>query len=145
MFAVLVDDFDEYEWSPVFDSLAQAVTHYTTVICQIGDWCNAEHDPTFYRAQFDYGQHGDTVSIVHYQLKAELEAAAKDANSTRCSLDMILQYTVRRDQVCYYSGKCDSTAEPAKPSKPAKLSKLRKSQQASQTKLYVPKPTGQTK
>ncbi len=127
----------------MFDSLAQAVTHYTTVICRIGNWCNAEHNPTLYRAQFDYGQHGDTVSIVHYQLKAELEAAAKDANC--CWLDMILQYTVRRDQVCYYSGKCDSTAKPTEPTKPTKLSKPRKSQQASQTKLYVPKPTGQTK
>ena len=148
MFQVVVkeDPTKLVKFSPTFDSLDDAVAHYRTVLDQIGD---AEyHDPQRYSAQFDFGQHGPTVSLVHHQLKAELDALDPDGvgktqhwYACHCR-PLISKFTVER-----YSqpGRPIQPAKPAKPAQPAKPAKVRKSRQVSQTKLYAPKPAVQAK
>ena len=154
MFQVVVkeDPTNLVKFSPTFDSLDDAVAHYHTVLDQIGD---AEyHDPQRYSAQFDFGQHGPTVSLVHHQLKAELDALDPDGvgktqhwYACHCR-PLISKFTVVR-----YSqpvqpvqpAQPGNPGNPAQPGSPAKPAKVRKSRQVSQTKLYAPKPAVQAK
>lgn len=160
MFQVVVEK-DPSNWvkfSPTFDSLDNAVAHYHTVLDQIGD---AEyHDPQRYSAQFDFGQHGPTVSLVHHQLKAELDAldpegAGKTQHWYACHCKpLISKFTVKRNSQPAKPGnpgspgnpaQPGSPAKPAQPAIPAKSAKVRKSRQVSHTKLYAPKPAVQAK
>jgi len=154
MFQVVVkeDPTNLVEFSPTFDSLDDAVAHYHTLLDQIGD---AEyHDPQRYSAQFDFGQHGPTVSLVHHQLKAELDALDPDGvgktqhwYACHCR-PLISKFTVERYPQPAKPGnpaQPGSPAKPAQPAQPAKPAKMRKSRQVSHTKLYAPKPAVQAK
>jgi hypothetical protein len=88
-YAVVGDHMGSLEWSETFDDMSSAVKCYT-------EWVHARGKPEssqdHYTAYFEYGAHGERVSIVMEPslLKEKL------ASSSAWFLDIIWNHTVRR-------------------------------------------------